>query len=81
MNDAPHFHLVFRPLSERMTAYSFQCDANGRVDLDRLDDGSRNDYFFARAMVGRTIRAPQVVGAAEAPAPGNALPRSKGSLQ
>ena len=26
------------------------CDAIGRIDLDRLDEAGRNDYFYARVL-------------------------------
>lgn len=72
MNGAASFTLMFRSLSDRMSGYSFPCNARGQVDLDLLDDGSRNDYFFARVMVGRATSTPQVIEPARARSRGDA---------
>jgi hypothetical protein len=40
--------------------YSFPCDPKGLVDLDQLSDGARNNYLYARAMVGRELAFPAV---------------------
>jgi hypothetical protein len=37
---------------------AFPCDAAGRVDLDALDERSRNAYLFARALMGRDYAFP-----------------------
>ncbi|NRF71161.1 hypothetical protein HLB44_29610 [Aquincola sp. S2] len=37
---------------------AFPCDSAGRVDLDALDERSRNDYLFARALMGRDYAFP-----------------------
>ena len=54
------FRLCFRPLFDSGLGYTFPCDGNGRVDLDGLSESARNDYFYARAMVGRELAAPAV---------------------
>ncbi|WP_325480826.1 hypothetical protein [Piscinibacter sp.] len=36
----------------------FSCDAAGRVDLDALDERRRNEYLFARALMGRDYAFP-----------------------
>jgi hypothetical protein len=38
--------------------YAFPCDPAGRVDMNQLSDRARNDYLFARALVGRDMAAP-----------------------
>jgi hypothetical protein len=38
--------------------YSFPCDAQGCVDLDSLSESLRNNYLFARALVGHELSAP-----------------------
>jgi hypothetical protein len=43
--------------------YAFPCDPKGHVDLNQLGERLRNDYLFARALVGRDMAAP-VVGLA-----------------
>lgn len=40
--------------------YAFPCDAQGHVDLDRLSEQARNNYLYARAMVGRELSVPAV---------------------
>jgi hypothetical protein len=40
--------------------YRFPCDADGRVSLDSLSERELATYLFARALVGRDLRAPQV---------------------
>jgi hypothetical protein len=54
------FQLCFRSLFERGHGYAFPCDRSGRVDLDHLSEDARNNYFYARAMVGRELAAPAV---------------------
>lgn len=43
---------------------SFPCDAKGRVDIDALSDRARENYLYARAMVGREYSMPAVHGSA-----------------
>jgi hypothetical protein len=54
------FELRFRPLSDSGCGFAFPCDPNGQVDMDQLSDRNRNDYLFARAMVGRQLAVPAV---------------------
>jgi hypothetical protein len=54
---AARFELRFRPLHEGR-ALAFPCDRDGQVDLDSLSDRARNNYLFARAMVGREYAVP-----------------------
>lgn len=44
----------------------FPCNAHGTVDLDTLPDQTKNDYLFARAMVGRDYSSPCVCQHADA---------------
>lgn len=65
MNDARHSHsrgyrLCFRPLFDSGRGYAFPCDVAGQVDLDQLTDSARNNYFYARAMVGRDLAVPSI---------------------
>ena len=55
-----HYVLRYQPLSGQGTGYAFPCDVHGQVDLDRLNDHLRNDYLYARAMVGRELARPAV---------------------
>ena len=54
------FQLCFRSLFQSGRGFSFPCDPQGRVDLDGLSDKARNNYLFARAMVGRDLAVPAV---------------------
>lgn len=56
--------LCFRSLFNSGRGYAFPCDAKGHVDLDGLSDRSRNNYLYARAMVGRELAVPAVEAAA-----------------
>jgi hypothetical protein len=58
------FLLCFRSLFQSGRGYAFPCDPAGRVDLDDLSESGRNNYLYARAMVGRELAAPAVEAAA-----------------
>lgn len=60
------YELRFESLFNSGRALAFPCDATGRVSLDRLSERGRNNYLFARAVVGRDYGRPFVrtVGAA-----------------
>ena len=68
-SDASSFQLRFRSLFREGRGYSFPCDAMGNVDMDRLSERARVNYFFARAMVGRDLHVAEVV-AGELPGSG-----------
>lgn len=54
------FELRFRSLFDEGRALSFPCDAQGHVDLDTLSPRALNNYFYARAVVGREYFLPDV---------------------
>jgi hypothetical protein len=54
------YQLRFRPLSDRGRAFVFPCDEVGHVDMDRLSERARVDYFYARAVIGRELTLPVV---------------------
>lgn len=61
MNAGPGcYELCFRFLFDEGRAYAFPCDKDGHVDLDALSERARNNYFFARAVVGRDVAMPVV---------------------
>jgi len=60
---AAAFRLCFRSLFDGR-GFAFPCDAQGNVDLDGLSDEARNNYLYARAMVGRELALPAVEAAA-----------------
>ena len=52
--------LCYRPLFNSGQGFAFPCDQTGAVALDALSERARNNYFFARAMVGRELATPAV---------------------
>jgi hypothetical protein len=52
--------LCFRSLFNSGRGYAFPCDPEGHVDLDQMTERARNNYFYARAMVGRELTVPAV---------------------
>jgi hypothetical protein len=54
------FQLCFRSLFHSGRGYAFPCDPRGQVDLDGMSERARNNYFYARAMVGRELSAPAI---------------------
>jgi hypothetical protein len=57
---APKYELRFQSLFQDGRVLAFPCDSEGRVELDALSDRARNNYFYARAAVGREFAAPAV---------------------
>jgi hypothetical protein len=56
----PSFEVRFMSLVRHGSGFTFPCDGQGHVDLDALSDRARNNYLYARAMVGRDIGLPCV---------------------
>lgn len=54
------YELRFRSLFDEGRGYAFPCDAVGHVDMDALSDRARNNYFYARTVVGREFATPAV---------------------
>ena len=52
------FELRFQSLFDSGRGYTFPCDPAGQVDLDGLSERARNNYLYARAMVGRELTVP-----------------------
>jgi hypothetical protein len=57
---SPNYEIRFQSLFNEGRALVFPCDAKGVVDLDRLSDTARNNYLYARAVVGREYGFPAV---------------------
>jgi hypothetical protein len=57
---ASAFRLCFRSLFDSGRGFAFPCNGDGLVDLDALSETARNNYLYARAMVGRELTAPAV---------------------
>jgi hypothetical protein len=51
----------YEPLSGRGPHLCFPCDAQGCVQLDALSERARNNYLYARAVVGREYATPAVL--------------------
>ena len=54
------FELRFQSLFDSGRGFAFPCDPKGQVDLNALSDRARNNYLYARAMVGRELAVPAV---------------------
>ncbi|WP_372527441.1 hypothetical protein [Piscinibacter sp.] len=56
-----HYELRFQSLFDWGRAYAFPCDAAGHVDIDALSDTARENYFYARTVIGREYSIPAVL--------------------
>lgn len=54
------YALRFQPLFSQGRAMVFPCDEHGHVDLDALSERARENYFYARAVIGFEYTAPAV---------------------
>jgi hypothetical protein len=55
--------LRFQSLFNEGRAYAFPCDASGNVDMDSLSERARDNYLYARAVIGREVAVPAVYAA------------------
>ena len=60
MASAGSYEIRFQSLFNEGRALSFPCDAEGHVVLDSLSDRARDNYLYARAVVGREYAFPCV---------------------
>ena len=60
------YYLFFGGLFPSVRSLLFPCDSAGHVEMDALTDRARDNYLFARAVVGCDYRMPVVVAASEA---------------
>jgi len=58
---AHEYELRFQSLFDEGRAYAFPCDAQGHVDMDALSDRARQNYLYARAVIGREVAMPAVL--------------------
>jgi hypothetical protein len=56
----PDFELRFESLFDAGRALVFPCDAAGQVPLQQLSSRARDNYFYARKVVGREFATPRV---------------------
>ncbi len=54
------FEIRFQSLFHEGRALTFPCDAEGHVHMDALSERARQNYLYARAVVGREYAAPAV---------------------
>jgi hypothetical protein len=54
------FELCFDPLRHASRGFAFPCDAEGQVLLNDMSDRLRDNYFYARAVVGNELSWPVV---------------------
>jgi hypothetical protein len=54
------FEIRYQSLFSAGRALSFPCDAEGHVHLDSLSDRARDNYLYARAVVGREYAYPSI---------------------
>jgi hypothetical protein len=54
------FLLHFESLFQSGRGFEFPCDEKGLVNLDTLPTRTRNNYLYARAMLGREFAWPSV---------------------
>jgi len=62
--DQASFELRFQSLFNARCGYVFPCDADGTVAIDQLCERRRDNYLYARAMVGRELSTPVVLAVA-----------------
>lgn len=60
LHDSTGYELRFQSLFDEGRAYAFPCDAEGRVDMDSLSERARQNYLYARAVIGREVAVPSV---------------------
>jgi hypothetical protein len=58
--DAKDYEIRFQSLYQEGRALCFPCDEAGQVELDRLSERARDNYLYARAVVGREFAYPRV---------------------
>lgn len=54
------YEIRFQSLFHEGRALSFPCDEQGQVAMDQLSERARDNYFYARAVVGREYAYPLV---------------------
>ena len=54
------YEIRFQSLFNEGRALSFPCDEKGQVVMDSLSDRARENYLYARAVIGREYAYPLV---------------------
>ena len=55
-----NYEIRFQSLFNEGRALTFPCDAAGHVEMDALSERARNNYLYARAVVGLEYATPAV---------------------
>ena len=55
-----HYEIRFQSLFNEGLALCFPCDEEGHVAMDALSDRARENYLYARAVIGREYAYPTV---------------------
>jgi len=55
------YELRFQSLFHEGRALVFPCDAAGEVQFDALSERARDNYLYARVVIGREYSVPAVV--------------------
>jgi hypothetical protein len=55
------FQIRFASLFKEGRAMAFPCDEAGHVELDALPSRARDNYLFARAMIGKEFSMPELL--------------------
>jgi len=56
----PGYELRFRSRFKPGRGLSFDCDSGGNVDLDALSERARDNYLYARTVIGREFFIPVI---------------------
>jgi hypothetical protein len=56
----PSYEVRFQSLWQEGRGLAFPCNEHGEVQLDALSERARENYFYARAVVGREYACPEV---------------------
>jgi len=59
----PEHLLLFQSLADAEPSCAIPCDSRGHVDMDALSDAARENYLYARAVMGREFATPAVIDA------------------
>ncbi len=59
--EGERYELRFWSLFDAGRSYAFPCDAAGHVDMDALSDAARDNYLYARTVVGLEYSVPTVM--------------------
>ena len=65
LNPPAAFELRFQSLFNEGRGLAFPCDDLGEVDIDRLPERARNNYLFARTLIGREFAMPSLQAIAQ----------------